>query len=273
MPFDSGFRNQTGQYSSETTKFTFGITAHNATTSAATYYSYVRTNYLNYSENFAQDYWVKVQTTVSTGVSVMAAAFPYRNTIMDANQIFETYHTATGGTSSYTYLNNYYKNNWYSLTAPRRTAAITSNVLQVLRDSATPGVHYMQATAFTPSNTNNYFSYSLYVQNVNSVRYFRMGVDRSFVDFDLSSVSVITSSGVQYASIKTVDTSAGVFLCQYIDITNPIRNVLLATTGDAAIVTTGDIGFQRAHTGLRTLTDLLTQPDIFDQIKITDYQL
>jgi hypothetical protein len=100
-----------------------------------------------------------------------------------------------------------------------------------------------------------------------------MGVDRSFVDFDLSSVSVVTSSCVQYASIKTVDTSAGVFLCQYIDITNPIKNTLLATTGDAAIVTTGDIGFIRAHTGLRTLTDTFIQPDTFNQIKITDYHL
>ena len=270
---DTGFRSQTGQTSGETTKFSYNVTAHKATTSAATYYSYVRTNYLNYSENFAQDYWTKVQASVTTGISVMSAAYPYRNTIMDANQIFETFHTAAGGTSSYTYLNNYYKNNWYSLTAPRRTASITSNVLQVLRDSATPGVHYMQATAFTPSYTNNYFSYSLYVQNVNSVRYFRMSVDRSYVDFDLSSVSVVTSSGVQYASIKVADSSAGVYLCQFIDLTAPIKNTLLATTGDAATVTLDDIGFIHAHTAIRGFTDSFVQPDVLAQVKITDYQL
>ena len=131
----------------------------------------------------------------------------------------------------------------------------------------------MQATAFTPSYTNNYFSYSLYVQNVNSVRYFRMSVDRSYVDFDLSSVSVVTSSGVQYASIKVADSSAGVYLCQFIDLTAPIKNTLLATTGDAATVTLDDIGFIHAHTAIRGFTDSFVQPDVLAQVKITDYQL
>jgi hypothetical protein len=61
----------------------------------------------------------------------------------------------------------------------------------VITEDPIYNTHYVEATAEMPDTTtpNNYFSYSTYIQNVNNVQYLRLQVDRTYCDYDLSSMN------------------------------------------------------------------------------------
>jgi hypothetical protein len=101
-----------------------------------------------------------------------------------------------------------------------------------------------------------------------------MDVGRCFADFDLSSVSVVTSTQtVRYANIRFVDTSAGVFLCQIIAPIQTFPNTLIrfAVTGDT--VTAGDSGINFLLRDRRTFDDAVIGTESINNDKTTDYHL
>jgi len=214
-----GGRNQTGMDTSELVKFTTLLNPKRTGTSEATKYGTIRTNFLSYSEDFNNGYWEKVNTTITIPTILMPVSYPYRNTLIDANQVVEVFETD----KPYT-LNNYYKK-WYQSVPLTNRSAVTSNVLNVLSETDVNGPHYIEAAANMEGTDvpYDYFSYSMYVENAGAARNFRVWVDKHWVDYDLNTLSVVTSFGIIYSTIKTVDTSNGVYLCQMIGLNQPVR--------------------------------------------------
>jgi hypothetical protein len=142
--------------------------------------------------------------------------YPYRNTNLDAAQVLEFFYNTSNNVSAYNYQNNYYGKKWYSIVKPNTITSFTSNVLHVLRESNNNGPHYMEATTNLEQldSTNQYFGFSLYVQNADQAPKFRLDVGRLWADFDLSSGTIISSNGVLYSKITLVDTSNSIYLCQ-----------------------------------------------------------
>ena len=107
----------------------------------------------------------------------------------------------------------------------------------MVSETTNDGPHYIEATANMEGTDvhYNYFSYSMYVENAGAARNFRVWVDKRWVDYDLNTLSVVTSFGIIYSTIKTVDTSNGVYLCQMIGLNEPIRRQrLLLSLNDIA---------------------------------------
>ena len=274
---DSGFRAQTGQTSGETTKFFMNRNAYKSGTSSSIFYNTIRTNYIRYSEDFKRtDYWEKIGLLATTSNVLMSGLYPYRNLQLDASHINEFFYATSNNTTAYNYYNNYNKKNWYSVAPLTSRSAFTSNVLTVLTEDPILSPHYVEATANLPDTTtpNNYFSYSSYVQNINGVRYIRLAVDRTYCDYDLSSQTVVSSSGVIYGKISLLDTSLGVYLCQYIGQTAPVLVNRIRVSFSSDTVTAAD--FQRTNTDYvrgpqYNLSDLLISTEIINNDKITDY--
>jgi len=273
---DGGFRSQTGQTSSELTSFVFGLTAKRAALTTSNVYITTKTNWVNYSENFNTDYWGKTNMQVVTAPALMSGKYPYRNTALDAAQINESFYSISRNSSSATYYNNYYKQNWYTPVPFNSRVAFSSTVLQYLTDADAFGPHFMQATATLNDYTipEKYFTFSLHVQKQNSARYFRMDVGRLHTDFDLSSVSVLTSTaGILYADIRTIDTAAGVYLCQVIGPIQTFKNTLIRLTVSSDAVTAADSGINFLLRDRRTFDDAIVSTENIFNTKITDYQV
>ena len=244
-----GGRNQTGMDSSELVKFTTLLNPKRTGTSEATKYGTIRTNFLSYSEDFNNGYWEKVNTTITIPTILMPVSYPYRNTLIDANQVVEVFETD----KPYT-LNNYYKK-WYQSVPLTNRVAVTSNVLNVLSETDVNGPHYIEATA-NMGGTDvpyDYFSYSMYVENAGAARNFRVWVDKHWVDYDLNTLSVVSSFGILYSTIKTVDTSNGVYLCQMIGLNETIRQQKLTLNLSDVII--GDESVATRSMYNRELTD------------------
>jgi hypothetical protein len=253
--------------------------AYKSGTSSSIFYNTIRTNYIRYSEDFKRtDFWEKIGLLVTTPNVLMSGRYPYRNLQLDASQLNEFFYGISNNTSAYNYYNNYNKKNWYSDAPISNRAAFTSNVLTVLTEDSILSPHYVEAAAIMSDTTtpNNYFSYSSYVQNINNVRYIRLAVDRTYCDYDLSSLTVVSSSGIIYSKISLVDSSLGVYLCQYIGQTGPIRVNRVRVSFSSDTVIAGE--YLQSNTVYKrgpqyNLSDILISTESIINDKITDYHL
>ena len=270
---DAGFRNQTGQSSGETTKFSVLLTAKRAALTSAAAVLVSKTNQITYSENFAVDYWGKTGVSVIQDIQLMSGLYPYRNVNFDATQIAEQYYLI-GTSSTYTRYNNYYGRAWYAQVPPTTRSAFSSTVLQYLTDQDATGPHYIQSEVQLAdySIPEEYATFSLYVQRQSGTNKFRMDMGRQYVDFDLSSVSVVTSTAlVLWSNIRYVDTSAGVFLCQLVAPIKTYKNTLIRFTVSSDAVTLTDSGLNFLRRDRRTFDDAAALIDGIQTDKITDY--
>ena len=272
---DGGTRKQTGQNSLETTRLDVQLFARRSALTTSNVFITTKTNWNKYSEDFTGFYWGKTGATVIQAPQLMSGLYPYRNTNYDAVQVANQF-MLISTSSTFTRYNNYYNRAWYA-PAPRiNRTAFSSTVLQYLTDQDAFGPHYMQAEVQLRdySIPEEWVTYSLHVQGQAGVRRFRMDVGRCFADFDLSSVSVVTSTQtVRYANIRYVDTSAGVFLCQIIAPIQTFPNTLIRFAVSSDTVTAGDSGINFLLRDRRTFDDAVVGTESIDNDKITDYHL
>ena len=272
---DGGTRKQTGQNSLETTRLDVRLFAQRSALTTSNVVITTKTNWNTYSENFTGFYWGKTNASIVQGPQLMSGKYPYRNTNYDAVQVANQF-MLISTSSSFTRYNNYYNRAWYTPAPLTNRVAFSSTVLQYLTDEDATGPHYMQAEVQLQdySIPEEWVTYSLHVQKQtpNATR-FRMDVGRCYADFDLSSVSVVTSTAtVRYANIRYVDTSAGVFLCQIIAPIQTFPNFLIRFTVSSDTVTAGDSGINFLFRDRRTFDDAVVGTESINNDKITDYQ-
>lgn len=273
---DGGTRKQTGQNSLETTRLDVQLFARRSALTTSNVLITTKTNWNSYSEDFTGFFWGKTNATVIQAPQLMSGLYPYRNTNYDAVQVANQF-MLISTSSSFTRYNNYYNRAWYAPAPRTNRTAFSSTVLQYLTDQDAFGPHFMQAEVQLRdySIPEEWVTYSLHVQRQTAgARRFRMDVGRCFADFDLSSVSVVTSTQtVRYANIRFVDTSAGVFLCQIIAPIQTFPNTLIrfAVTGDT--VTAGDSGINFLLRDRRTFDDAVIGTESINNDKTTDYHL
>jgi hypothetical protein len=270
---DAGFRRQSSQGGGETAKFSVLLTAHRGSLTSAAAVLVSKTNQVTYSENFATEYWGKTNASVIAAPQLMSGSYPYRNTNFDATQIAEQYYML-GTSSIYTRYNNYYDKAWYAQVPLTNRVAFSSTVLQYMTDQDNVGQHYMQAEVQLAdySIPEEYATFSLHVQRQSGTSRFRMDMGRLYADFDLSSVSVVTSTAdVLFANIRTVDTSAGVFLCQLVAPIRTYKNTLIRFTVSSDTITAGDAGLSFLRRDRRTFADAAAAAESINNDKITDY--
>ena len=268
-----GRRTQTGESTVENTAFFVNQTAKRSALTTSNVVVTSKINWISYSENFNADYWNKTNMSVVSDVQLMSGKYPYRNTNFDANAVAKQFFML-GTSSSYTRYNNYYRNGWYLEAPVINRQAFSSTVLQYLSDQDTVGQHAMTATALLNdySIPEEYFTFSLYVQRQNNVQKFRMDVGRLYTDFDLSSVSVVTSTtGILYATIRTIDTALGVYLCQMIGPIRTFKNELIILPRINDTQTIDDNGITFLFRDFRTFNDSVTAVEFINNDKITDY--
>jgi hypothetical protein len=93
----------------------------------------------------------------------------------------------------------------------------TSNVVCDVYEQPLFGEHLVQTTVFDDNLNKDVFSYSVYASPAGGVSRFRLQVNNDqYADFDLSSVTVVTSNVVYLSSIQTIDSSNAVYLCRII---------------------------------------------------------
>jgi len=272
---DGGTRKQTGQNSLETTRLDVQLFARRSALTTSNVVITTKTNWVTYSEDFTREYWGKSFAAVIQAPQLMSGLYPYRNTNYDAVQVANQF-MLISTSSAFTRYNNYYNRAWYAPAPRTNRTAFSSTVLQYLTDQDAFGSHFMQATVQLRdySIPEEWVTYSLHVQGQAGVRRFRMDVGRCFADFDLSSVSVITSTAtVRFANIRFVDTSAGVFLCQIIAPIQTFPNTLIRFTVSSDTVTVGDDGINFLLRDRRTFDDAVVGTESIDNDKITDYHL
>ena len=200
-----GQRRYSGD-SQENVAFYINKYAKSGTTSTTAYVTN-RANHLRFSERFDYPYWTKTNVTASSGISVISRALPYRNVLLDANQIQEIVYNGKY---------NYQGKRWYNLAPLTTRTSFTSNAIVDIFESTANDIHAVQAFGFSTNLSGDYFASSVYASPNNGVSKFRMQVGTVWADFDLSSISVITSTGTLYNNIRAVDTSTGWYLCQII---------------------------------------------------------
>ena len=273
---DGGTRKQTGQNSLETTRLDVQLFARRSALTTSNVLITTKTNWNSYSEDFTGFYWGKTNATVIQAPQLMSGLYPYRNTNLDAVQVANQFWLISTS-SAFTRYNNYYNRAWYAPAPRTNRTAFSSTVLQYLTDQDAFGPHFMQAEVQLRdySIPEEWVTYSLHVQRQTAgARRFRMDVGRCSADFDLSSVSVITSTAtVRFANIRFVDTSAGVFLCQIIAPIQTFPNTLIKFTVSSDTVTAGDSGINFLRRNRRTFDDAVVGTESIDNDKITDYHL
>jgi hypothetical protein len=272
---DGGTRKQTGQNSLETTKFNVQLFAQRSALTTSNVVITTKTNWVSYSEDFTGFYWGKTNATTVQAPQLMSGRYPYRNTNYDAVQVANQF-MLISTSSAFTRYNNYYNRAWYAPAPLTTRVAFSSTVLQYLTDQDAFGPHYMQAEVQLRdySIPEEWVTYSLHVQGQAGVRRFRMDVGRCYADFDLSSVSVVTSTQtVRYANIRYVDTSAGVFLCQIIAPIQTFPNTLIRFAVSSDTVTAADSGINFLFRDKRTFDDAVVSTESINNDKITDYHL
>lgn len=273
---DGGTRKQTGQNSLETMRLDVRLFAQRSALTTSNVVITSKTNWNNYSEDFSGFYWGKTNAAVIQAPQLMSGKYPYRNTNYDAVQVANQFFLISTS-SSFTRYNNYYNRAWYAPAPLTNRVAFSSTVLQYITDQDAFGPHYMQAEVKLRdySIPEEWVTYSLHVQRQSAgAQRFRMDVGRCYADFDLSSVSVVTSTQtVRYANIRYVDTSAGVFLCQIIAPIQTFPNTLIRFAVSSDTVTAGDSGINFLFRDKRTFDDAVVGTESINNDKITDYQL
>ena len=166
-----------------------------------------RTNLIKQSERFDYNYWNKGNVNATTGISVMAGALPYRNVLLDADSIYDIFYN-----KKYSYQGN----RWYDMVPLKNKPNFTSNAVVDLYENNTNSDHSIQTFGLATNLSGNFFASSVYASNANGVNKFRMQVGTVFADFDLSSQTVISSSGVLYSNISVIDAASKWYLCQII---------------------------------------------------------
>jgi hypothetical protein len=171
---------------------------------------WTRTNYITNSEDFRRPSWTKVRTISFRSLLLTSGNLPYRSTYDDASQIMELFDVPRP--------NTYYINRWYEMTPLSDLPDYTSNVVCDVYEQPLFGEHLVQTIIYDDDVTKNVFGYSVYASPVGGVYKFRMQVNNNqFADFDLSSVSVVSSStNIFYSNIQVIDSSNQVYLCRII---------------------------------------------------------
>jgi hypothetical protein len=273
---DGGTRKQTGQNSLETTRLDVQLFARRSALTTSNVLITTKTNWNSYSEDFTGFYWGKTNAAVVQAPQLMSGRYPYRNTNLDAVQVANQFFLISTS-SAFTRYNNYYNRAWYAPAPLTNRVAFSSTVLQYITDQDAFGPHYMQAEVKLRdySIPEEWVTYSLHVQRQTAgAQRFRMDVGRCAADFDLSSVSVVTSTAtVRYANIRYVDTSAGVFLCQIIAPIQTFPNTLIRFAVSSDTVTAGDSGINFLLKDRRTFDDAIVGTESINNDKITDYHL
>lgn len=170
---------------------------------------WIRTNLIDYSEDFRNSYWTKVRTISFRSNLLTSGNLPYRSTEDDANKAMELFEIPPP--------NTYYQNRSYEMVPLSNLPDYTSNVVCDVYEQPLFGEHLVQATVYDENLNKDVFSYSVYASPVGGVSRFRLQVNNDqYADFDLSSVSVVTSNVVYLSEIQTIDTSNAVYLCRII---------------------------------------------------------
>jgi len=273
---DGGTRKQTGQLSLETTRLDVQLFARRAALTTSNVLITTKTNWNSYSEDFTGFYWGKTNAAAIQTPQLMSGRYPYRNTNYDAVQVANQF-MLISTSSAFTRYNNYYNRAWYAPAPLSNRIAFSSTVLQYITDQDAFGPHFTQAEVKLRdySIPEEWVTYSLHVQRQTAgAQRFRMDVGRCYADFDLSSVSVVTSTAtVRYANIRYVDTSAGVFLCQIIAPIQTFPNTLIRFAVSSDTVTAGDSGINFLFRDRRTFDDAVVGTESINNDKITDYHL
>jgi hypothetical protein len=132
----------------------------------------------------------------------------------------------------------------------------------------------MQARVYDTNYDQDIFSLGVYASPLNGVSRFRLQVNNNiFADFDLSSVSVVTSSTIFYSSIQTIDSSNQVYLCRIIGPAVRVTETLEGRQIDEGVVvgTSDTIRLSAALFRTFTETPLVTQDNIIYGL-VTDFQ-
>ena len=273
---DGGTRKQTGQLSLETTRLDVQLFARRSALTTSNVLITTKTNWNSYSEDFTGFYWGKTNAAAIQTPQLMSGRYPYRNTNLDAVQVANQF-MLISTSSNFTRYNNYYNRAWYAPAPITNRVAFSSTVLQYITDQDAFGQHYMQAEVKLRdySIPEEWVTYSLHVQRQTAgAQRFRMDVGRCYADFDLSSVSVVTSTAtVRFANIRYVDTSAGVFLCQIIAPIQTFPNTLIRFAVSSDTITAGDSGINFLFRDKRTFDDAIVGTESINNDKITDYHL
>ena len=170
---------------------------------------WIRTNHLTYGEDFRPGYWIKSNASVFRSPLFTSGNLPYRSVTYDAGQIYDLFDVTAP--------NTYYVNRWYEEVPLSNLPDYTSNVVCDVYETIITGQHLLQARVYNNDTTQDVLSYSVYASPSNGVDRFRMEVNNDvWVEFNLSSVSIVTSNTVFHASIQTIDTSNLVYLCRLV---------------------------------------------------------
>jgi hypothetical protein len=228
-----------------------------------------RTNYITNSEDFRRPSWTKVRTISFRSLLLTSGNLPYRSTYDDASQLMELFDVPRP--------NTYYINRWYEMTPLSNLPDYTSNVVCDVYEQALLGEHLVQTTIYDNNLDKDVFSYSVYASPVGGVKRFRLQVNNDqFADFDLSSVSVVSSTtNIFYSNIQTIDSSNQVYLCR---IVGPAARITQTFSSqdftDAAVVFTTSTNVIRLVEFNRVFEEptLLSQ-DNFIAGLVTDYML
>ena len=150
----------------------------------------------------------------------------------------------------------------------------TSNVVCDAYETILTGEHLLQSRVYDANYDQDIFSLGVYASPLNGVSRFRLQVNNNiFADFDLSSVSVVTSSTIFYSSIQTIDSSNQVYLCRIIGPAVRVTETLEGRQVDEGVVvgTSDTIRLTASVFRIFTETPLVSQDNIIYGL-VTDYQ-
>ena len=228
--------------------------------------SWTRTNLLTYSEDFRPQAWLKSNVSVFRSPLLTSGNLPYRSTTYDANQVYEIFDIPKP--------NTYYVNRWYEEVPLSDLPDYTSNVVCDAYETILTGEHLLQSRVYDANYDRDIFSLGVYASPLNGVSRFRLQVNNNiFADFDLSSVSVVTSSTIFYSSIETIDSSNQVYLCRIIGPAVRVTETLEGRQVDEGVVvgTSDTIRLRASVFRIFTETPLVSQDNIIYGL-VTDYQ-
>lgn len=224
---------------------------------------WVRTNELYYSEDFRPTYWLKNQTVVERNLLLTSGNLPYRDTRADAQQVYEL--------TEQTIPNTYYQDRWYEIVPLSDLPDYTSNVVCDVFETPIEGEHILLTQIYNANQDDDVFSYGVYASPLGGVSRFRLQVNNNiFTDFDLSSVSVVTSNAVYYSDIETIDTANLVYLCRMVGPAIRVRELFIIQDVDELL--TIDEEFDYVWDSKLTFDLSVSLSDVTQLDGVVDYQ-